>query len=101
MKFEIVVDNDDAGAEDGGMPWNAALFAIDADGKSGEVIEVGLGGSPLTAVSSLLEQLPRQWNLCVECGTLLDPYDVHGGHGMCGACLHNAIRSGWEPGVTE
>lgn len=36
-------------------------------------------------------------NPCSQCG---EPAD-DGGHGMCAACLHDARRSGWEPGKTD
>ena len=38
---------------------------------------------------------------CSECGEPIDEAAVGfeaGGYGMCGSCLHNAVRSGWEPG---
>lgn len=35
---------------------------------------------------------------CVECSEPIDDADVHAGYGLCGSCLHNAVRSGWEPG---
>jgi len=37
---------------------------------------------------------------CSECEKWIDPDAVGaeaGAHGMCGSCLHNAVRSGWEP----
>lgn len=40
--------------------------------------------------------------VCSECGEAIDEAAVGfeaGGHGMCGSCLHNAVRSGWEPGA--
>lgn len=39
---------------------------------------------------------------CSECGEAIDEAAVGfeaGGYGMCGSCLHNAVRSGWEPGA--
>ena len=41
-------------------------------------------------------------SVCSECGEAIDEAAVGfeaGGHGMCGSCLHNAVRSGWEPGA--
>lgn len=38
---------------------------------------------------------------CSECGEPIDEAAAGfeaGGYGMCGSCLHNAVRSGWEPG---
>lgn len=35
---------------------------------------------------------------CSQCADVIDRDDVHAGHGMCGSCLHDARRSGWEPG---
>lgn len=32
---------------------------------------------------------------CIECGIHEDEE-----HGMCGSCLHDAYRSGWQPGTT-
>lgn len=34
---------------------------------------------------------------CIECHGAIYPDDVHAGHGLCGVCLHDALRSGWEP----
>jgi len=34
--------------------------------------------------------------LCKEC--LMSPAEEHG---MCGPCLHDAYRSGWQPGSTD
>lgn len=32
---------------------------------------------------------------CDQCGLPFDALD--GDYGMCGSCLHNALRSGWGP----
>lgn len=37
-------------------------------------------------------------NPCSQCGQDIGD-DVHAGHGMCASCLHDAVRSGWEPGA--
>ena len=40
--------------------------------------------------------------VCSECREAIDEAAVGfeaGGYGMCGSCLHNAVRSGWEPGA--
>lgn len=34
---------------------------------------------------------------CSECGERVDDSDPHAGYGMCGSCLHDALRSGWTP----
>lgn len=34
---------------------------------------------------------------CLVCEEPISTQDVHAGWGMCGACLHNAMRSGWHP----
>lgn len=34
---------------------------------------------------------------CKECDDPIADSDVHAGSGMCGSCVHNALRSGWEP----
>lgn len=36
---------------------------------------------------------------CAECRAQIEADDMGAGHGMCGGCLHDAIRSGWEPGA--
>lgn len=35
---------------------------------------------------------------CRECGESVARDDVRAGYGMCGSCLHDALRSGWTPG---
>lgn len=35
---------------------------------------------------------------CSQCAETIEPDDVHAGYGMCGSCVHDALRSGWEPG---
>lgn len=55
-------------------------------GCSSELTETDLVPDPAARESS-----------CRECGDALDPADFHAGHGMCGPCLHDALRSGWEP----
>jgi hypothetical protein len=36
---------------------------------------------------------------CSECGETFDPVaDLGAGWGMCASCVHNARRSGWNPG---
>lgn len=37
---------------------------------------------------------------CSECGDPVRNEDPHTGWGMCASCLHDAIRSGWEPPAT-
>lgn len=39
-------------------------------------------------------------NPCSQCGQGIGD-DIHAGHGMCASCLHDAIRSGWEPGAAS
>lgn len=34
---------------------------------------------------------------CNECGDEIDSTDPHAGYGMCASCLHDALRSGWDP----
>lgn len=34
---------------------------------------------------------------CRECKEPIESDDVHAGYGMCGSCLHDALRSGWSP----
>ncbi len=38
-------------------------------------------------------------SLCSECSESIAVDDLGSGHGMCGSCLHDAVRSGWEPGL--
>lgn len=38
---------------------------------------------------------------CSECGEEIDHLDMHAGYGMCGSCVHNAVRSGWDPREPE
>lgn len=38
---------------------------------------------------------------CGECGEEIDPLDMHADYGMCGSCVHNAVRSGWDPSEPE
>ncbi|SJN43752.1 hypothetical protein FM104_12905 [Microbacterium esteraromaticum] len=38
---------------------------------------------------------------CRECGEEIDYLDMHAGYGMCGSCVHNAVRSGWDPSEPE
>jgi hypothetical protein len=46
------------------------------------------------------EQEPAPEHPCSECGGDTEEGDwVHSGYGMCASCLHNALRSGWEPGA--
>lgn len=33
---------------------------------------------------------------CTECGEPVDPLDGNPRDGMCGPCVHDAERSGWE-----
>ena len=49
-----------------------------------------------------VEARARVSGTCSECGEAIDPDAVGfeaGGYGMCGSCLHHAVRSGWEPGL--
>lgn len=41
-----------------------------------------------------------QWLLgrCSACDLSIEVDDLQAGHGMCGSCLHNAVRSGWTVG---
>lgn len=34
---------------------------------------------------------------CSECSEIHDTDDPHAGYGMCASCLHDALRSGWDP----
>lgn len=34
---------------------------------------------------------------CPGCGEPIADDDTWAGHGMCGTCLHDALRSGWDP----
>lgn len=43
----------------------------------------------------------RAVHRCDECGELIAVDDVHAGHGMCGSCVHDAVRSGWDPEATS
>lgn len=36
---------------------------------------------------------------CSQCDDVIDDTDAD--YGMCGSCLHDALRSGWEPGKEE
>ncbi len=36
---------------------------------------------------------------CAECGERIAPAEIGAGWGMCAGCVHNARRSGWEPGA--
>ncbi|MDQ1113950.1 hypothetical protein QE418_003398 [Microbacterium testaceum] len=36
---------------------------------------------------------------CRECRAQIATDDMGAGYGMCGSCVHDAIRSGWEPGA--
>lgn len=38
---------------------------------------------------------------CGECGEVINESDPHAGYGMCAGCLHDALRSGWNPGEED
>lgn len=38
---------------------------------------------------------------CKECDNPIDPDDGRSGYGMCSECLHDALRSGWDPEAGE
>lgn len=38
---------------------------------------------------------------CSQCGGEIELTDPHTGYGMCGCCLHDALRSGWNPEPDE
>lgn len=44
---------------------------------------------------------PEVENPCRECGEETGNDDPNTDWGMCGDCLHNAMRSGWTPGEEE
>jgi hypothetical protein len=47
------------------------------------------------------EEEPEPTNPCSQCGEETDPDAMYADYGMCASCLHNAIRSGWEPGEAD
>lgn len=73
---------------DGHDPLAAVDVYLEHDERA--VVKVDDDGHPCLFVVTL----PK----CSECGDVLDiPADVHASHGMCGSCVHDALRSGWEP----
>lgn len=61
MRYEIVVEHDPSAGQSGGKEWNASLFPIREDGKSGDLIAVGAGVDPRAAVRMLLVEGPSEW----------------------------------------
>lgn len=54
-RFEIVIEDENRYVEPS-KPWNAAVFPIDDDGKSEDLVAVGVGTTPKQAVRDLLSR---------------------------------------------
>lgn len=70
------------------------LHLVEGDHFMGNVLILGpvVDGAPTVAPERVLRHA-----VCPECGDPVGDQDVHAGWGMCGSCVHNALRSGWEP----
>lgn len=53
-----------------------------------------LGRHPRGGEGQVTKRQPR----CTECGVIIPADEMGAGWGMCAACVHDAVRSGWEPG---
>lgn len=111
IKLRIVIDNEDA-ADAPDRPLTLNVYRSWAGGDdsfemSNPDDESAIGSS----VPDMLRELADNWHssdahpddgtepeTCSECGDVLVEGPGGGDHGMCGSCLHNALRSGWEPG---
>jgi len=70
------------------------------------MITFHLSDAQIRTIASLAHIAPAQTSNepavpCGECGEEVDPLDMHAGYGMCGSCVHNAVRSGWDPSEPE
>lgn len=57
-----------------------------------------LQGALDSALSLLGVKMPEARDRCDVCDEPYDKDDPHAGYDMCASCLHNARRSGWNPG---
>lgn len=60
------------------------------------------GGQPAGCFHFTDPRIARPWPgaeaRCSECSLPIEADDVRAGYGLCGSCLHNAVRSGWVAG---
>ncbi len=73
-----------------------AIDIADSYNVEGSIAEDDVSAWALEVANRIVQGLPAVVR-CAECGEpsaeSLEPY------GMCASCQHNAIRSGWIPGV--
>lgn len=87
-----------------GFIEGAAWFELRALGEEGRRLASEREDLIAAGVDPSLLEVPLHPDVgrCSECGEALSVDAVGseaGGHEMCGACLHDAVRSGWEPGA--
>lgn len=111
VQLRIVIDDADRDG-DPNQPLTMNVYRDNVDGTlSADAVVLDGDAIVGSSIPDMLEELAREWRAseldpddgialpeCSECSTPVQVEAFKTDHGMCSSCLHNAVRSGWEPG---